>query len=431
MVVGIYFLGYRVVRTEFSLVLSLYSSLFGLMIFWFFYSKKRTVDWKAVFLVGFILRLVLFPSIPLWSEDFARFLWDGELLNLGFNPYLNTPNQWVQLHSEDFSAYLALLYDRMNSPGYYSVYTPFNQFFFWLGAKLGGGSLIPGLLVLKGILIIGEIAVFFLLKSLLIRFGIGSQKLIFYWLNPFVILEVIGNLHFEGLVLLFLLAVLFGLERKHRLVSASFLAFAVGLKLVPLILAPGFLRIRSKQPWFWMGLGVISLVLFLPLLIDQSWRNFFQSLGLYQGKFEFNASIYYLGREVGYWIEGYNTIAYLTKGLSALTLLLILFLAFKKKINQTKDWIELWIGCYWIYLLLQPVVHPWYLIPGLGLSILTKKIGFLVWSLAVILSYQAYGNHCNVEYPIVLVLEYSLVCVGLIYDYRQHYFTFPIKLLKK
>lgn len=431
MAVGVYFLGYQVVRTDFVLVLTLYGSLFGLMVFLFFYAKKRTVNWKVIFLVGLILRLILFPSVPLWSEDFARFLWDGELFQLGFNPYLYTPSQWIDLHADEVSGYLEMLYGRMNSPDYFSVYTPFNQVFFWFSAEFGGGSLMSSLIVLRTIVIIGEIGVFFLMKSLLFRFGFGAERLIFYWFNPFVILEVVGNLHFEGLVLLFLLGALLEWYKKNGLTSGSLLGLAVGLKLVPLILVPGFFRKTTQPVRFWIGLAVISLILFLPLLINQSWRHFLQSLSLYQGKFEFNASIYYLAREVGYWIEGYNTIAYLTKGLGVMTLLLILFLALKRKRYQAHDWAELWVGCYGIYLLLQPVVHPWYLIPGLGLGILTQKIGFLVWSLVAILSYQAYGNPGNTEQPTILMIEYSLVGLAWIYDYRRHYFTLPLQLLKK
>ncbi len=431
MAMGIYFLGFEVSRADFLWVLGLYSGLFGLMGFWYFYSAKEIVNWKLIFLLGIVLRLLLLPSIPLWSEDFARFLWDGELLNLGFNPYTHSPRQWIQLHSEQSSAYLEMLYGKMNSPDYYSVYTPLNQFFFWFGAKLGGGSLISGLLVIRSILIVGEVLVFFILKSLLSQWGMDLRKLILYWLNPFLLFEVVGNLHFEGLVLLLLLCSLLNLGKNYTGLSGLFWGLAIGLKLVPLILTPGFLRLGSGQIRFFGSAAILIIFLIFPLLKDQSWIHLSQSVALYQGKFEFNASVYYLAREIGYWIEGYNTIAYLTKGLSVLTVLLILTLVFKKRLNSTSDWVELWVGCYWIYLLLQPIVHPWYLIPGIGLSILTKKVGFLVWSWAIIFSYQAYGNQNYLEDPILLFVEYGLVCLGLIYDYRRHYFTLPLQFVKK
>ena len=59
--------------------------------------------------------------------------------------------------------------------------------------------------------------------------------------------------------------------------------------------------------------------------------------------------------------------------------------------------------------MLQPVIHPWYLIPGLGLSLMTGKKSFLVWSFAVIFSYQAYGNPNFEESSFYLVLEYALL----------------------
>lgn len=430
MTAGIYSLGYQVPRTDFALLFGIYLGLFALMAFFYGLARSAT-SVRTVFIFGLILRILLLPSFPTWSEDFARFLWDGKLLQLGFNPYLHTPNQWAQLYSEYFSAYLAELLSQMNSPDYFSVYPPLNQFFFWLIAEIGGDSLIQNLIAIRILLIGGEVGVFFLMSSLLKKFRMEKRAILLYWLNPFVILEISGNLHFEGLVLLALLLVLCFSLKNRFYTAGAFWAVAIGLKLLPLILAPSFWNAQSKKWAFWIGASLVGVFLFTPLLWDQSWQNFAQSLSLYQGKFEFNASIYYLARTVGYWVEGYNTIAVLTKGLSFLTLVLILWISWKNNSSKVENWVELWIGIYLIYLLLQPVIHPWYLIPGLGLSILRGKVGFLIWSFAVIFSYQAYGNENYVERPTFLALEYSLLALALLYDYRSQYFNFLIHLWKK
>ncbi|WP_332911123.1 hypothetical protein [Algoriphagus boritolerans] len=72
---------------------------------------------------------------------------------------------------------------------------------------------------------------------------------------------------------------------------------------------------------------------------------------------------------------------------------------------------------YLIYLILQPVVHPWYLIPALGLSLLTNKNTFLIWTFASIFSYQAYGNPDFKENPLFLFIEYALVFAVIFLDY--------------
>ena len=72
---------------------------------------------------------------------------------------------------------------------------------------------------------------------------------------------------------------------------------------------------------------------------------------------------------------------------------------------------------YLIYLMLQPVVHPWYILPAFGLSLLTKRNTFLIWTFAAIFSYQAYSSENILESPIFLGLEYLLVFGGIFIDY--------------
>jgi hypothetical protein len=243
--------------------------------------------------------------------------------------------------------------------------------------------------------------------------------LIFYWLNPLVILELTGNLHFEGFVLLFLLFALYFLSKEILSGSGFFWGIAIGMKLLPLMLFPALLTYAKtrKSIGFWVASFVAILVSFAWLLIDDSWINFLQSLRLYQGKFEFNASIYYLLREAGFWIKGYNTIATLSKILSGITLLSIIYFSWKRKPKSILELLDLWVLIYLIYLILQPVVHPWYIIPALGLSLLTSRNAFLVWSFAVIFSYQAYGNIGFEENPIFLILEYGLLSAAIFSDY--------------
>ena len=152
-------------------------------------------------------------------------------------------------------------------------------------------------------------------------------------------------------------------------------------------------------------------------MIESSWYNFLQSLKLYQGKFEFNGSIYYLVREIGFWIEGYNVIGYVMPYFSAATVILIGYFSWKRQPNSLPELVDLMMLIYLVYLLLQPVVHPWYMIPALGLSILTRKVTFLLWSFGVIFSYHAYGNGDFQENSLFLILAYSLVTVGIYLDY--------------
>lgn len=413
-----YLLGNLIPRTDFRTTAGLYVILFGLM-FLIFSLTGEKMPWIFIFIAGLLLRFSLILAIPQWSDDYTRFLWDGELLRMEENPYSERPVDFVKNHPQEVTEMLNQLFPLLNSPGYYSVYPPLNQGIFWLAAKAANGTIANGIISLRLLLILGEISVFMLLLKLFEAFQKPQKLLWLYWLNPLVILEITGNLHFDGLVLLFLLASILAISTKKLPAAGGLWGLAIGIKLLPFMLLPAFIsysKIRDNK-LFWIGAFMAILISLGWLWIDSSLINFSQSLRLYQGKFEFNASIYYLFREVGFWIQGYNTIEILTKILSGVTLAGIVFFSWKKQPQTLSELIDLMVLIYLIYLILQPVVHPWYLIPAFGLSLLTHRNVFLVWTFAVVFSYQAYGNRGFAENWLFLLAEYSLVFSAIFTDY--------------
>jgi hypothetical protein len=305
-----------------------------------------------------------------------------------------------------------------------------NQVLFWGVAQFAQGQLEKGYLALRLLLLLGEVGVFSLLCWVLARFGLPQKQVIFYWLNPLVILEVVENLHFEGLVLFFLMASLAAMSRQKLGFSGMFWGLAVGMKLLPLLFAPAFLfwKQTRKSLGFWgMAIGT-GLLCFLPLLVGGAWQNFFQSLQLYQGKFEFNASVYYLLREMGNWLVGFNTIGILTKFGMVITVSGVIWMSWKRSKATNQGFVELLVQLYLLYFILQPVVHPWYLLPGLGLSVLTRQWIFLLWSFGAIFSYQAYSQNPVQEQALFLMLEYGLVLLGLYLDYFRKQRTTTLDL---
>ena len=408
----------QVPRENFPLTLALFTVAFGGMLGCYFLSDSKFSFWWLLG-VGVFFRVSIFFFAPQWSEDGVRFLWDGELLRQGQNPYQMTPAQVQEKPGAGEAGYLTQLYEGLNSPNYFSVYPPMNQVLFWGAAQFAQGQLEKGYLALRFLLLLGEVGVFLLLCWLLARFDLPQKQVIFYWLNPLVILEVVGNLHFEGLVLFFLVASLAAMSRQKLGFSGMFWGLAVGLKLLPLLFAPAFLfwkQTRKSLDFWGMAIGT-GLLCFLPLALGNSWQNFFQSLQLYQGKFEFNASVYYLLREVGNWLVGYNTISILTKLGTAITVAGVIWMSWKRSQATFEGMIGLWVQLYLLYFILQPVVHPWYLLPGLGLSVLTRQWTFLLWSFGAIFSYQAYSQNPVQEQALFLMLEYGLVLLGLYLDY--------------
>jgi hypothetical protein len=419
----------QVPREDFPLILVLFAVAFGAMLGSYFLDWSTPSFWW-LFGVGIFFRISTFFFAPQWSEDGVRFLWDGELLRQGQNSYQLTPAQVQEQLGAGEAGYRTQLFEELNSPHYYSVYPPLNQLLFWGAAQFAQGHLEKGYLALRFLILLGEVGVFSMLWWLLARFDLPQKQVIFYWFNPLVILEVVGNLHFEGLVLFFLIAALAAISRHKLEFSGMFWGLAIGMKLLPLLFAPAFLfwKQTRKSVGFWgMAIGT-GLLCFLPLLVGGAWQNFFESLQLYQGKFEFNASVYYLLREIGNWLVGYNTIGLLTKFGMVITVAGVIWMSWKRSQVTNQGFVELLVQLYLLYFLLQPVVHPWYLLPGLGLSVLTRQWTFLLWSFGAIFSYQAYSQNPVQEQALFLMLEYGLVLLGLYLDYFRKQRTTTLDL---
>lgn len=406
-IAGVVVMGYFLPRSSAIPLFSIYAGCF--VLYWRFYQLSRNgLDTKKILLLAVVLRLVLCFSTPSWSEDYARFLWDGHLVSQGLDPYAEKPSNLIT-EPDLASERMEELYGLMNSPHYHSVYPPSNQLVFLLAATFGGESVLSGLFVIRSILLLFELLTFYMLYLLLRNFRQAAHKITLYALNPLVIMEVIGNLHFEGMMLTMILAGIYFFQTHRYASSGGALGMAVSIKLSPLMLFPAFLnRLPRKAFWgFGLAAGAVMGLLLAPLLF--AWEGFSQSLNLYSDSFEFNASIYYLFRQLGYWLEGYNTIGVLGPLSKVTTFILIVFVSLRNKNPDARSLSETLLSVYLIYFLLNTVVHPWYIIPALGISVLTEKKMFILWSLLIILSYHAYQHQPYRESAWYLFLEYGLL----------------------
>ena len=163
---------------------------------------------------------------------------------------------------------------------------------------------------MKSIILFAEIGTTILLIRLCSHFKFASRKALFYILNPLVIVELCGNLHFEAVMIFFLLLSLYLMVKNKNLFSAVAFGLAVGTKLWPLMFLPFLIKRIGWQKTFIFGLITITtvVIIFIPFYEPAVPQNFFNSIRLYFQNFEFNASLYFLARWIGYEITGYNII---------------------------------------------------------------------------------------------------------------------------
>ncbi|MCH7404699.1 carotene biosynthesis protein [Belliella aquatica] len=418
--IALFFLGYCLDRSDFFIQLTLFMLCFGVSLIIYINAEKWGFPLKLGLMYAFLLRMILIISEPVLSDDFYRFIFDGQLIKNGINPYLYLPQEAFELLKVGDSEYWNQLLTQMNSSGYYSVYPPLHQLFFWLAA-LGGEHLSINILILRLAVLLFEILNCLLLIQILKQWNLPKVKVLLYAFNPLVILELTGNLHFEGMVLFGLLGMLYFLGKVNR---ASILwTWAVGVKLSPLMLGPILLKFFSGKSRlvFLLLSALVIVLLFIPLFFEGAYLNFWQSFRLYQSSFEFNGSIYYLLRWIsGFWLD-YNPIRTLGPVLSMLSLGLILWLSLGVKKANLPDLVQRIVWIYLIYLLFQTTVHPWYLIPAFGLGILVGDRIFLAWTALVFLSYHAYMGVIVAEQPVFLLIEYVLLFVLIIWSFKSNF----------
>ena len=231
---------YYLEREDFIRLITLYGALFFLS--WKLFQMEKT---NFRFLIGAaaLFRLIFLFSIPNLSQDFYRFIWDGNLLLEGMNPYLSTPGELFNAGKISFEN-ARKLYSGMGSlsAGNHTNYPPLNQVFFAISAFLSGGSILGAVMVIKILIISADLGIFYFGRKLLRRLRLPENRIFWYLLNPFIIIELTGNLHFEGVLLFFLVWSLYLLHCRKWILSAVVFACSVSVKLIPLLFLPLLFR---------------------------------------------------------------------------------------------------------------------------------------------------------------------------------------------
>ncbi|WP_303318252.1 mannosyltransferase [Flavivirga abyssicola] len=434
---------YNLTRTDYTKLITLYVALFFL-----FYKLVQILkhNIRALTWISFAFRAIFILAIPNLSQDFYRFIWDGRMIVEGFNPYLHTvesfmsKGQFPVAQAQELYAGMGLL-----NASHYTNYPPINQLCFVIAGLFAGKSILGSAIMMRLLIIAADFGTLYFGKKLLNKLNIPAHNIFWYILNPFIIIELTGNLHFEGVMIFFLIWSLYLLYSGKWQWAAVVLALSVSVKLIPLIFLPLFfqwftsttLSDQNKQgaitrrarrgnlsKWIPAFAGITRLIgfyaivlitiiaLFAPFYSSEFINNYAQTVGLWFQNFEFNASIYYVAREIGYSFRGYNEIAIIGKVTPIIVILFVLIITFFRKNKTFIELITAMLLVLSFYYFTTTTVHPWYVATLLILSVFTKYKFPLIWSFVIILSYLAYINLNKAdksENLWIIGLEYMIV----------------------
>lgn len=410
-VLGYYFLGFEVDRAQSLILIPLYLTLF----FCSYPLIFKNYSLNQVLGIGILFRLIFLVSTPLLSQDFFRFLWDGMLLSNGLNPYEATPdflNQTAPLFSTPFSQEL---YKGMGtlSAEHYSNYPPINQLGFYLASLIGGNSILANIISIRVLLILADLGVFWFGIKLLDYLNRSKKRIGLYFLNPLIIVELTGNLHWEGFMIFFFIFGLYLIFVKNKWKWATIpMAISVASKLIPLLILPLFWRfLKPKKSMLFGLLTLLCLFLFfIPFFLGtDSLSHYLNTIGLWFNRFEFNGSIYYVIRAIGYEVKGYNIIRKLGAVSPYIILGIVAVFTFIRNNKTPQALLTGMLFCLSCYFFIATTVHPWYIVSLVSIALFTNYSYPLIWSALVVLSYATYGNSDFNENYYLIGLQYGIV----------------------
>lgn len=409
---------YHLDRTDFIKLLGLFAALFFLC-----FKLVQFEKWNFKFLlaIGILFRLVFLIAEPNLSQDFYRFIWDGELVSHFMNPYLQVPNTMIE-HSDVVIANAQELYNGMGnlSAKHFSNYPPLNQLIFGLAVLLGGKSILGSVIVMRGTIILADIGIFYFGRKLLKNINQSPHLIFWYFINPLVIIELTGNLHYEGVMLFFFVWALYLLSVHKWQWAAVVYACSISVKLVPLLFLPLFLKHFKfkKAIGFYMIIGVTSLLLFAPFYDSEFLNNYSKTIGLWFSNFEFNAGLYNAIKQIGVQFDAkpWELIKTYGKITPIVTIIAVLLFTFLRKNEKLSVLITSMLWVLTLYYFISATVHPWYIIFLVVLTAFTKYRYAFIWSAAIVLSYYAYSLTDFKESLWLLAIEYISVFSFLIYE---------------
>lgn len=414
---AIFFLGYTADRSQFTSVIIPFSIAFAVYFHWT--GEPGLWDMKDIWTWSVISRLILFFSIPTLSDDYFRFIWDGQLIIQGVDPFAFIPSEILEYDR-------AGVYDGLNSKHRYTSYPTIMQAVFAAAAAIGGKSILLNLAVMRMFLLGADLVFIRIATVLLPKLGMAPRNVVLYALNPLLIVEGVGNLHFEGMMMCFTIiglgALVFSTGINRQLGGVLALGLGVLTKMTSLITVPSMVW---RSGWYRTILfGILVVALFalgmLPFWSDHLWSHFGESLQLYFRNFRFSPSLYGL---VDYWTEPYiphyraETIGPWVSGMSMLALILVLSW---RRDDDPKNVFRIALFLIAVRLAFASTVHPWYLIDLMAIGLFTSYRFPFIASYMLVFSYHFYGNDWE-EIGLLTFGMYFVVYVYAIWEIWSSY----------
>jgi len=326
---------------------------------------------------------------PGLDDDIHRYVWDGRVQRLGYNPYLVVPSDpaLASLHTSGTRS--------LNNPEVPSPYPAGAQLFFRVITSIHESTF-----AMKVAFVLCDFAIVFVLLDFLRRTRQAEHWVLAFAWNPLLAIEVAGSGHVDILGVLLLLVSAAARVRRWRTIAAISFALAVAVKFLPIVLLPLYWkRVRIRDAAL---AGTVFLLLYVPFL--NQGRIPIGSLGTYVQRFRFNDPVFATLERVA-----------APQLLAGLAVLVGFLSAIWMRRKSAEDSLDAFAWPMAASLFCAPVVYPWYLLWLLPFLRSISTVPLLVWTLSIIPTYYVWhlrivGRQWLVP-DWIMLLEYGSVAV--------------------
>lgn len=346
----------------------------------------------ATFALAVAVRVPLMIRPVDTDNDMMRYVWDGRVQTLGYNPYAvlpaDPPMAWT--HNAETGS--------MPSQRARTPYPPAAQLFFRLVVSIHDSAR-----AMKAALVLCDLLTMIVLWRWLAVTRRSEWLTLAYAWNPLVILEVAHSGHIDALGALWITATAYWLSRQRTALASIAFVIAVTTKLLPIVLLPLFWR-RVRPRDVLLG-GVLLALLYLPFTTAATLAV--GAVPSVVAHIRFNGPVFRAVAAVAS-----------PAGAAAVAVLLGLGVAAWARWRLEAEDPAAWAWPMAAALLCAPVIYPWYLLYLTPFLFSTATLPLIVWTFTVPLAYVVWYYPVYrkpwVVPPIAMAIEYgAVVCTAI------------------
>ena len=381
------------------------SILYGYLALKIVNNSAGTVSLWALLLSFGIAQLLLLLADPLLSEDIWRYIWDGQQVRAGLNPYCFSPDD-PSMTAFEHTKNLSYVRAQIGHAHLVSIYPPLAQFVFAASTWMGQSSIPIRLLMI----VANMVTLFIVSRWLSCKNMRVNHDIILLSANPVFLFEGAVSGHIDSVGVMCFILSLYLLSIRKQTLGSLFYGLAILTKIVPIF---AILLAFKRRLSSYLVLGLVLLCGYAIWLKDEC--NALGSLSTFAAKWQHNGSIYEIAYQIFHainslssyelpvpeflkmWTTGASEVLDVDQRARLQTKLFCgaVFLGGLLKMRRCEAWLGAF-GALCLLLLLSPVVHPWYLmwlVPFL--PVLQRKFGhmgtapLIWWSSTICVAYWA------------------------------------------